>query len=286
MAVLYVSDAHWLLVPMLTINEIFHSIQGESTHTGRPCVFVRLTACDLRCSWCDTPDAFHEGRKMSIDQVVADVAAFECPVVEITGGEPLLQPRLSPDERAPAAGPYGPPRDRWSPQRRAGPRWRRPDHRREVSGERRVREERLVEPGSPDADRRGQVRRAGSGRTTSSQGRSGATRSRAVRRDSAVARARCPARPASSRRGFSPTVCRSGCSCRRTSIWSADARGVSTPRPREHGSTPRIDDNRHGLHGFTGSDESHGGPERSAGHRAAQRRPRLFTAAAMTKRRL
>jgi 7-carboxy-7-deazaguanine synthase len=76
---------------MLTINEIFHSIQGESTHTGRPCVFVRLTACDLRCSWCDTPYAFHEGRKMTVDQVITDVEAFECPVVEITGGEPLLQ---------------------------------------------------------------------------------------------------------------------------------------------------------------------------------------------------
>ena len=81
---------------MLTINEIFHSIQGESTHTGRPCVFVRLTACDLRCSWCDTPYAFHEGRKMSVDQVVADVGAFDCDVVEITGGEPLLQPDVYP----------------------------------------------------------------------------------------------------------------------------------------------------------------------------------------------
>jgi 7-carboxy-7-deazaguanine synthase len=81
---------------MLTVNEIFHSIQGESTHTGRPCVFVRLTACDLRCSWCDTPYAFHEGRKMSIDQVLADVDAYECPVVEITGGEPLLQQDVYP----------------------------------------------------------------------------------------------------------------------------------------------------------------------------------------------
>ena len=76
---------------MLTINEIFHSIQGESTHAGRPCVFVRLTACDLRCRWCDTPYAFHEGRKMSVDEVVADVEARGCPVVEVTGGEPLLQ---------------------------------------------------------------------------------------------------------------------------------------------------------------------------------------------------
>ena len=76
---------------MLTINEIFHSIQGESTHAGEPCVFVRLTACDLRCSWCDTPYAFHEGRKMSVDEVVARVEAFGCGTVEITGGEPLLQ---------------------------------------------------------------------------------------------------------------------------------------------------------------------------------------------------
>ena len=76
---------------MLTVNEIFYSIQGESTRAGRPCVFVRLTACDLRCSWCDTPYAFHEGRKMSIDEVVAAVDRYGCPLVEITGGEPLLQ---------------------------------------------------------------------------------------------------------------------------------------------------------------------------------------------------
>ena len=81
---------------MLTINEIFHSIQGESTHAGRPCVFVRLTACDLRCRWCDTPYAFHEGRKMTVDEVVADVESRGCPVVEVTGGEPLLQPDVYP----------------------------------------------------------------------------------------------------------------------------------------------------------------------------------------------
>ena len=81
---------------MLTINEIFHSIQGESTHAGRPCVFVRLTACDLRCRWCDTPYAFHEGHKMTVDEVVADVEARGCPVVEVTGGEPLLQPDVYP----------------------------------------------------------------------------------------------------------------------------------------------------------------------------------------------
>lgn len=81
---------------MLTINEIFHSIQGESSHSGRPCVFVRLTACDLRCSWCDTPYAFTEGRKMSLGDVVAEVEAFGCPLVEITGGEPLLQKDVYP----------------------------------------------------------------------------------------------------------------------------------------------------------------------------------------------
>lgn len=81
---------------MLTINEIFHSIQGESTFAGRPCVFVRLTACDLRCRWCDTPYAFHEGRKMSVDEVLADVEARGCPVVEVTGGEPLLQADVYP----------------------------------------------------------------------------------------------------------------------------------------------------------------------------------------------
>ena len=81
---------------MLTVNEIFHSIQGESTHAGRPCVFVRLTACDLRCSWCDTPYAFHEGRKMTIDEVVAAVDRHGCPLVEITGGEPLLQDDVYP----------------------------------------------------------------------------------------------------------------------------------------------------------------------------------------------
>jgi 7-carboxy-7-deazaguanine synthase len=81
---------------MLTINEIFYSIQGESTRAGRPCVFVRLTACDLRCSWCDTPYAFHEGRKMSVDEVTEAVARHDCDLVEITGGEPLLQEDVYP----------------------------------------------------------------------------------------------------------------------------------------------------------------------------------------------
>jgi 7-carboxy-7-deazaguanine synthase len=76
---------------VLTINEIFYSIQGESTRAGAPCVFVRLTGCDLRCVWCDTPYAFHEGRRLSVDEVVEAVKGFGCPLVEITGGEPLLQ---------------------------------------------------------------------------------------------------------------------------------------------------------------------------------------------------
>jgi 7-carboxy-7-deazaguanine synthase len=81
---------------MLTINEIFHSIQGESSRAGQLCVFVRLTACDLRCSWCDTPYAFHEGHKMSVDEVVSAVEAHGSPLVEITGGEPLLQEDVYP----------------------------------------------------------------------------------------------------------------------------------------------------------------------------------------------
>jgi 7-carboxy-7-deazaguanine synthase len=81
---------------MLTVNEIFHSIQGESTFAGEPCVFVRLTACDLRCSWCDTPYAFHEGRKMSVDEVLDAVGRYGCATVEVTGGEPLLQSDVYP----------------------------------------------------------------------------------------------------------------------------------------------------------------------------------------------
>lgn len=81
---------------MLTINEIFHSIQGESRRAGEPCVFVRLTACDLRCSWCDTAYAFHEGSKRTLDDVIATVEQIGCPLVEVTGGEPLLQEDVYP----------------------------------------------------------------------------------------------------------------------------------------------------------------------------------------------
>ena len=90
---------------MLTVNEIFHSIQGESSWAGLPCVFVRLTACDLRCAWCDTPYAFSEGTKRTVEDVVGEVHALGCPLVEVTGGEPLLQPDVYPlMERLLAAG--------------------------------------------------------------------------------------------------------------------------------------------------------------------------------------
>jgi len=81
---------------LITLNEIFYSVQGESTYAGRPCVFVRLTACDLRCSWCDTPYAFHEGSKRPLDEILAEVDRFDCPLVEVTGGEPLLQEDVYP----------------------------------------------------------------------------------------------------------------------------------------------------------------------------------------------
>jgi 7-carboxy-7-deazaguanine synthase len=81
---------------VLTVNEIFHSIQGESTYVGEPCVFVRLTACDLRCTWCDTAYAFHEGQRMSVEHVAAAVERYGCRTVEITGGEPLLQKDVYP----------------------------------------------------------------------------------------------------------------------------------------------------------------------------------------------
>ena len=75
----------------LKVNEIFHSIQGESTHAGRPCVFVRLTYCNLRCSFCDTEYAFFEGRERPLEEILAEVARYGCRLVEVTGGEPLIQ---------------------------------------------------------------------------------------------------------------------------------------------------------------------------------------------------
>lgn len=75
----------------LLINEIFYSIQGESSYSGRPCTFVRLTACNLRCVYCDTAYAFNEGQWMRVETVLAETLKYPTPLVEITGGEPLLQ---------------------------------------------------------------------------------------------------------------------------------------------------------------------------------------------------
>ena len=76
---------------MLRVTEIFRSIQGESTHAGRPCTFVRLTGCPMRCVWCDSEYTFTGGEHFSVDDVMAQVDAFGCKLVEVTGGEPLAQ---------------------------------------------------------------------------------------------------------------------------------------------------------------------------------------------------
>jgi len=76
--------------PFLRVTEIFHSVQGESTWAGLPCTFVRLTGCPLRCTWCDTAYAFHGGERRTLDEILDTVAAYGTPLVEITGGEPLV----------------------------------------------------------------------------------------------------------------------------------------------------------------------------------------------------
>ncbi len=81
---------------MLKINEIYASIQGESSHTRLPCVFIRLTGCNLRCSWCDTAYAFHAGDDLALEEILQKVETFGLPLVEITGGEPLLQEDVYP----------------------------------------------------------------------------------------------------------------------------------------------------------------------------------------------
>ncbi len=80
----------------LLIHEIYLSVQGESTFAGLPCVFVRTSVCDLRCRWCDTPHAFTQGERLPRADVLARALAFDCPLVEVTGGEPLLQPDVFP----------------------------------------------------------------------------------------------------------------------------------------------------------------------------------------------
>ncbi len=76
---------------MLKVNEIYFSIQGESSKAGLPCVFIRLTYCNLRCIYCDTAYAFYEGNDFTVDEILNEVRKFECKLVEITGGEPLIQ---------------------------------------------------------------------------------------------------------------------------------------------------------------------------------------------------
>jgi 7-carboxy-7-deazaguanine synthase len=76
---------------MIKVNEIFYSIQGESSQAGRSCVFVRLTFCNLRCSYCDTEYAFYEGSDMKIEDIMKEIEKYKCNLVEITGGEPLMQ---------------------------------------------------------------------------------------------------------------------------------------------------------------------------------------------------
>jgi 7-carboxy-7-deazaguanine synthase len=80
----------------LTVNEVFFSIQGEGTRAGLPCVFLRLTGCPLRCVWCDTAYAFHEGRRREDEELLAELAAFPCRLLQLTGGEPLAQPAAFP----------------------------------------------------------------------------------------------------------------------------------------------------------------------------------------------
>ena len=75
----------------LRINEIFYSIQGESTYAGKPCIFIRLTWCNLRCTWCDSEYAFYDGQDMSIQSILENINKYDCNLVEVTGGEPLMQ---------------------------------------------------------------------------------------------------------------------------------------------------------------------------------------------------
>jgi len=79
----------------LTVSEIFLSIQGEGTRAGLPCTLIRLTGCNLRCAWCDTRHAYEGGRQMSVADVLARVGELGCPLVEVTGGEPLAQPHAT-----------------------------------------------------------------------------------------------------------------------------------------------------------------------------------------------
>ena len=182
----------------LQVNEIFYSIQGESTHAGRPCVFVRLTGCNLRCKWCDTEYAFYEGRQMTIAEVGEIVRGYRCELLEVTGGEPLLQEGVYPltdamlesgktvmIENVGGGGrrPAGPARDQ--------------DHGPQMSGQRRMRTKSLEQPRSSDPARRDQIRsrrscglRMGDGHNR--RARPGPARGRAITQSRA--RANCAGR--------------------------------------------------------------------------------------------
>ena len=146
--------------PFLRITEIFHSIQGESTWSGLPCTFVRLTGCPLRCVWCDTEYAFHGGTRLTLDEIVEEVRSIGTSLVEITGGEPLAHPnayvlaeRLL-DEGftvlVETSGAFD-----VAPARPPGT----PDHGSQMSWKRGGRQEPMGEPGPPDGPGRGEVRR-------------------------------------------------------------------------------------------------------------------------------
>ncbi len=92
-------DQKWYRAGMsdtLQINEIFFSIQGEGERSGWPCIFIRLSFCNLRCAWCDSEYTFYEGSEMSIDQIMDSISGYPCKLVEVTGGEPLLQEGANP----------------------------------------------------------------------------------------------------------------------------------------------------------------------------------------------
>ena len=134
----------------LTINEIYQSIQGESTWAGLPCVFVRLTFCDLRCTYCDTEYAFYEGKKQTLPEIATEVPKLACPLVEITGGEPLLQKNVLPLMTAWRRRPHGAVRDERRARHFAGRSAGASHHGFENAGQRRSGAQSLVEHRAPD----------------------------------------------------------------------------------------------------------------------------------------
>ena len=205
---------------MLTVNEIFYSIQGESTRAGEPCVFVRLTACDLRCSWCDTAYAFYEGQKRSVDDVVAEVEQHRVPAgrnhrrrAAAAGG------RLSADGARCSTRPHRDARNRRPSADRPRARRRRQDRGRQVSRQRRSRTKndwKNLERLSPHDEVKFVVQDRADyefARDVIVESRSAvASRRRFCCRRCTACSIRGPCRS-----GCSPTICRRGCSCSCTS---------------------------------------------------------------------